>query len=95
VLGLEGDLAEEDEPVEGIGSKLDLYTTMVPIRGRVVITELMGGNVSVRHYWGRMFTLNPWFGEDDKFILGREDFFAAFDNITFEEPRRIFHLEYF
>lgn len=92
-LGIRDDeLVEDADGGFGVGSSFRFWTTALPIRAGVVLFE-PAEDGSTRP-WGPGFPLDPAFTEHDAFLLGRADFFRAF-NISFrEEPEgSVFYLE--
>jgi hypothetical protein len=74
----------------GVKSQFDVWTSSLLIRAGVSRRDASSGADSV---WGPVFTLSPFFIDDDSFLLGRADFFSVF-TVTFEEGRgRVFHLD--
>lgn len=86
------ELTEDPAGGIGVGSHFRLWTTNVPIMAGVALFELAADGSS--QPWGNGFSVNPAFTEHDAFLLGREDFFAAF-TVTFENgpDGGVFHLD--
>ena len=91
-LGIQSLLTSNPEPSAGLGSTFETWVPPRPIKARIVaeFPEPQG-----RTLIGPELRLTPWFGEPEEFLLGRADFFQAFQ-ITFDENpvAPLFHLDW-
>ena len=91
-LGICDSLARNPVDSFGVGSTFATWTSPNPIGAQIIATY---PDARGRTEVGPELRLRPWFGEPEDFLLGRADFFQAFQ-ITFNEnpmaPR--FHLDW-
>lgn len=76
------ELTEDPNGGTGVGSRFRFWTTDVPIRAGVALFEPAPDGSA--QPWGPGFPLSPAFTETDAFLLGRADFFRAYQ-VTFEQ----------
>jgi hypothetical protein len=86
------ELAEDPRGGGGVGSRFRVWTATVSIMTGVRLFQPPpDGTVQP---WGPGFRLDPAFIEHDAFLLGRADFFRAFDIVFSEvDGQPVFHLD--
>jgi hypothetical protein len=92
-LGIQPDeLVEDEHGGVGVGSQFRVWTTTTDIHAGIAFFEPAPDGTE--RPWGEGFSLSPAFTEHNAFLLGRADFFAAFD-VTFENGSEgpLFHID--
>ena len=94
-LGLIDDLIKDPAPAGGVGSVFETWTSAIPIKGQVIAFMKNDEGIIAPTPWGPAFDMRPGFAAVPQMLLGRADFFKAF-NVEFcedeEEPGDCFRL---